>query len=142
MTPLLYNMLKGSQKMQLNRLKRVLQEGSPRYHYNVGVLAAGVYVEIDIATHFPRAKKYEPLDTIVIINNDTVGIEVLINGLGGDAYIIPAGTIRTITREQTPAIWKLRITNLDTTTAVTVNLIDIDIWRAPEDADSAARRNI
>jgi len=125
--------------MRLNRLRRVMVEGSPRYHYDVGAIAATAYTEIDIATYFPRAKKYEPLDTMVIINNDTVNIAVRLNGLNGDVYICTAGTIRTITREQTPAIWKMRITNLDAANAVTVNLIDIDIWRAPEDADSIAR---
>lgn len=140
--PQLYSLLKGYQKQQLNRLKRVMLEGSPRYHWDVTALAAGVYEEFDVATHFPRAKKYEPLDTMVIINNDAVDIEVLINGLSGDAYVCIAGTIRTITREQTPAIWQIRITNLHAVDAVTVNLIGIDIWRSPEDADSIARRSL
>lgn len=142
MTPTIYQMLSGSTKMKLNRLRRVMIEGSPRYHYDVGALAAEAYVEFDIATHFPRAGKYQPLDTMVIINNDTTDIEVMINGVGGDRYIVTGGTIRTITREQTPAMWKVRITNLDTVSAITVNMIDLDIWRAPEDADSIARRKL
>lgn len=142
MAPLFYNLLKGSQKMRLNRLRRVMIEGSPKYHYDLGVIAAGVYVEFDIQTQFPRARKYEPLDSCLVINNDAVDIGINFNGSGGDLYIIPAGTIRRISREEVGAIWHVRITNLDAAAAVTVNMIDLELWRAPEDADSIARRNL
>lgn len=142
MTPLLYNLLKAPQKMQINRLRRVMREGSPKYHYDLGVIAAGVYVEFDIQTQFPRARKYEPLDSCLVINNDAVDIGINFNGSGGDLYIIPAGTIRRVSREEMPAIWHVRITNLDAVAAVTVDMIDLELWRAPEDADSIARSNL
>ena len=142
MTPLFYNLLKGSQKMRLNRLRRVMVEGSPKYHYDLGVIAAGVYVEFDIQTQYPRSRKYEPLDSCLVINNDAVDIGINFNGHGGDLYIIPAGTIRRISREEIAAIWHVRITNLDAVAAVTVNMIDLELWRAPEDADSIARKGL
>lgn len=142
MTPLLYNLLKSPQKQQLNRLQRVMREGSPKYHYDLGVIAAGVYVEFNTQTQFPRSRKYEPLDSCLVINNDAVDIGLNFNGHGGDLYLIPAGTIRRISREEVAAIWHIRITNLDAVTAVTVNMIDLEIWRAPEDADSIARSKL
>jgi len=142
MTPMLYNLLKGNQKMQMNRLRRVMVEGSPKYHYDLGAIAAGAYVEFDIQTQFPRARKYEPLDSCLIINNDAVDIGINFNGSGGDLYLIPAGTIRRVSREEVGAILHVRITNLDGAAAVTVNMVDLEVWRAPEDADSIARRDL
>ena len=142
MTPRLYDLLKGTQKMQINRLRRVMVEGSPKYHYDLGVIAAGVYVEFKISQQFPRAQKYEPLDSCLIINNDAVDVGINFNGSGGDLYLIPAGTIRRVSREEVGAILHVRITNLDAVAAVTVNMIDLEIWRAPEDADSIARRGL
>lgn len=141
MTPLLYNMLNGNTKMRLNRLQRVMREGSPKYHYDLGAIAGAAYVEFDIQTQYPRARKYEPLDSCLIINNDAVDIGINFNGHGGDLYIIPAGTIRRISREEIAAIWHIRITNLGGD-AVTVNMVDLEIWRSPEDADSIARGDL
>jgi len=136
-------MLSGYQKMKIQRLKSVMRDGSPKYHYDLAVIAAGVFVDFDIAETYPRARKYEPLDTMVIINNDAVDIGININGMGSDLYfVIPAGVIRTIAREEVSAIWQVRITNLDAVSAVTVNMIDIEFSRSPEDADSIARMGL
>lgn len=128
--------------MDINRLRRVMLEGSPKYHYDVGAIAAGAYEEFAVEQEFPRARKYAPLDSCLVINNDVVDIALTFNGSGGDLYIIPAGTIRRISREEVSAIWQVRITNLDAANATTQDLIDIEIWRAPEDADSVARASL
>lgn len=143
MTPTLYDLLKGTQKMQMNRLRRVMVEGSPKYHYDVPVIAADyAYIEFDVQGQFPRSRKYEPLDSCLIINNDGVMIGIHFNGSGGDLYLIPAGTIRRISREEVGAIWHVRIVNHDTANATVEHAIDIEVWRAPEDADSIARRTL
>ena len=128
--------------MQLDRLRRIMKEGSQKFHYDVPVLAAGVAVGFDIHTQFPRAQKYEPLDVIQIINNDVVNISVQLNGAGGDLLIVPSGTIRTATNDEIGAIQRILITNNDAAAAVTAGLIDIDIWRAPETLNSIARSEI
>jgi len=140
--PKLYQLLNSMQKMKLNRLQRVMREGSPKYHYDLGAIAAAAYVEFDIERYFPRAHKYAPLDTMLVINNDAVNIGVTVNGSGGDYFIIPAGTIRTVTRDECPAIWQIRITNLDAAAAVTVNMIDLEFSRSPEDVNSIARMEL
>ena len=141
--PTFYQLLSGIQKQKLNRLSRVMREGSPKYHWDVTALAAGALEGFDINRQFPRAAKYQPLDSCRIINNDAVDIAVTFNGRADELYfIVPAGTIRRISREEIAAIWNVIITNLDAAAAVTVNTIDIEFWRSPEDADSVARQGL
>jgi len=139
MTPLFYKVLKRQDQIKLDRLNRLLKEGSPHYRWNVTAIAAAAFDEFDISRTYPLARKYEPLDTMLIINNDAVNIEVNLNGMADAGYIIPAGTIRKISPAECGAFRKVRITNLDALAAVTVDLIDIDMWRSPADADSVAR---
>lgn len=139
MTPTFYQLLKPKQKVQLNRLQRVMREGSPKYHYDVPALAIGVDVAIDIERTFPRAKKYEPLDSALIINNGVSDISVTFNGPNGGLYLCPAGTIRRISREEIGGIWQLLVTAI---AAILVDTVDIELWRAPEDADSLARMEL
>lgn len=135
-------MLQPQQKMKLNRLLRVMREGSPKYHYDLAAIAAGAQAYIDMPIAFPLSRKYQPLDTALVINNDAVDISLLFNGAAGQLIIVPAGVIRTISRVEVPAMWSVLITNLDAVAAVTVNLIDIEFSRSPEDADSLARADI
>jgi len=135
-------MINSPAKVKLNRLKRTMLEGSPKYHYDVAAIVAGAVAFFDIPTQFPEARKYTPLDSCLIINNDAVNISVTFNGAAGFLAIVPAGVIRRISKEEVGAINSVTITNLDALAAVTVNLIDLEIWKAAEDADSVARRSL
>jgi len=115
-------------------------EGSPKYHYDLAAIAAGAVAFIDMPTAYPLSRKYQPLDTILIINNDAVGISLQFNGAAGDLFIIPAGVIRTISREEVGAIWSITITNLDAVLAVVVDTIDFEIWKSAEEATDILRR--
>jgi len=126
--------------MKLNRLRRTMVEGSPKYHYDLAAIAAGAVAFIDMPTAYPLSRKYQPLDTILIINNDAVGISLQFNGAAGDLFIIPAGVIRTISREEVGAIWSITITNLDAVLAVVVDTIDFEIWKSAEEATDILRR--
>ena len=125
-----------------------MREGSPKYHYDVPAInffVLGVdpgFIDMDIEGTFPRAKKYEPLDSCLVINNDVVDISLTFNGSGGDEFLIPADTIRRISREEVGAIWQMRTTNLAAATNVTLGTIAIELWRAPEDIDSIARGDL
>ena len=134
----IFNILSPQKRTQINRLKRVMLEGSPHYHYDVGVIAATASIDISISDTFPKAQKYAPLDTCRIINNGAVGISLTFNSR--DVYVIPAGVIQTITRDEIPAIYTVRIININALLATVAGLIDIDFWKSPEDADSVARR--
>lgn len=139
MTPLFRDYLKTHQRIALNRLKRIDREGSPIYPFSVPQIAASSYLERCIATQFPDAKKYEPLNWTEVINNDSVDIDLYLNGVGGDYFHIPAGTCRPISRT---AVWHYRIANCDAVTASTAGKIKISFQRLPLDADEAARRGL
>jgi len=137
MTPLFKNIIPVYQRIALNRLKRIDEVGSPVYPFNVPVIAAATYIEQDIASQFPAARKYQPLDWTEIINNDTVDLNLYLNGTGGDYYHIPAGTTRIINRT---AVWQYRLTNCDAVTDTTLGKVKISFQRLSLDADEQARR--
>ena len=126
--------------MKLNRLQRTMVEGSPKYHYDLAAIAAGAVAYIDMATDYPLARKYQPLDTILIINNDAVDISLTFNSPASEPYIVPAGVIRRITKEEVGAIWNITVTNLDAVNPVVVNMIDFEISKSPEEATDIMRR--
>jgi len=136
----LFKLISPQARTKLNRLKRTLVEGSPKYHYDLAAIAAGAQAYIDLSTDYPLARKYQPLDTILIINNDAVGISLVFNSPASAPYIIPAGVIRTISRDEVGAIWNITVTNLDALAAVVVNMIDFEIWKSPEEATDILRR--
>ena len=139
--PTFYDVLKKRDKDKLTRLRRVMREGSPRYHYDVPVIVAAAFVEFNCSQQFPLSRKYAPLDSMLVINTDAVDIAVLLNGAGGDNFIVPAHTIRNITPADCAVIGNVRITNNGGVASI-VNLIDIDIWREAETVDSLARRSM
>jgi len=94
----------------VSRLERIKREGSPDYHYNLGVIAAAAIDHIYLPTQFPLSRKYQPLDSMEIVNNSAANpIEVVVNG--HDGYYCPAGTIRTV-HGKGIALWSLDIENL------------------------------
>jgi len=95
----------------VSRLERIKREGSPWYPYQLPVTAPAAVVQINISQLFPDSRKYEPLDFVEIVNNGVATpITIILNGNAGDAFYIPAGTIRTISG-QGIALWQLDITN-------------------------------
>jgi len=94
----------------VSRLERIKREGSPDYHYNLPVTAPAAIDHIYIPTQFPLSRKYEPLDSMEIVNNEAANpLNVVVNG--HDAYYCPAGTIRTV-HGTGIALWTLDIENL------------------------------
>jgi hypothetical protein len=134
--PLFGKLLSQPQRLKLERLNRISKYGSPPYTINFPVTIAGAYVEYNIATTFPAAKKYEPLDTLEVVNSGGVALQVNINGSGGEQMHVPANSVRTV--KDTP-IWQLRVTNLDAAIATVLGLVRISLRRAPLDADTVAR---
>lgn len=123
-------------RIMRKRAERLFTEGSQPFHYDVPVIAAGGTVDFTIFSQFPLARKYEPLNRAIVINQDVVAIGITINGT---LWIVPPGTIRELTKEETPAIWHILITNLDSATATTADKIDIEFSKAPATADDVAR---
>ena len=95
--------------MIISRLERIKREGSPNYAYVLPATMAGVTVIINIPALFPASRKYEPLDSLEVVNNEAAN-DLLITLNGTDAYYCPAGTIRTI-HGKGIALWQIAITN-------------------------------
>ncbi len=96
----------------VSRLERIKREGSPDYHYNLPALAAAAIGHIYLPTQFPLSRKYEPLDSMEIVNNSAANpLNVTVNGGQGDTYYCPAGTIRSV-HGKGIALWTLDIENL------------------------------
>lgn len=123
----------------LTRLDRIRKEGSPFYTWQMPVTAATLTSQIDVNTQFPLSRKYAPLDFLEIVNNDVVNLTLLINGAGGDALSVPAGTIRKVIKK---AISWVGVRNDDAATATTLNLITVSLRREPLTVDDVARGSV
>lgn len=134
--PLIRYMLTPQQRRRLERQQKVDQYGSPSYPLNLAALAAATRRDYAVGNLWPAALKYEHLDWIEVVNNDSVAILLYLNGTGGEQFYTPAGTTRLV---QDKAFLNFSIENLDAATATTLGLIRIKAQRKPLDADKVAR---
>ena len=122
----------------VSRIERIKREGSPAYVWNVPATGAGLFSTIGIRETYPQSRKYEPLDSIEIVNNEaTNNLQVNING-AAVTFLIPARTIRTIERQP---IWNITITNLGGIITTLGNII-CTMQRAPLTTDRLMRGDI
>ncbi len=118
------------------RQERIKKEGSEYFTWQVGVVAATVLSHIEIARQFPRAKKYEPLDWIEVVNNESaINLTLTING--GETFPVPAGTIRTLDNKK---LWEISVTNNHAADSTTAGLVVVTLRRQPKTIDDWARR--
>ncbi|MAH51846.1 hypothetical protein CMI37_38875 [Candidatus Pacearchaeota archaeon] len=118
------------------RLARIKREGSPVYSYQLPVTASNISVAIYVSTQFPLSRKYQPLDSLEIVNNEPAN-NILVTINNQDAYYCPAGTIRSV-QGAGVALWQVAIQNLGagntTLGLVRLNLkkeaMTIDKWAA------------
>jgi len=94
---------------------------------------AGATEFIGIRETFPKSRKYEPLDTLVLTNTSGENVDLFINGQ--NYMLIPAGVITSITDQ---AIWTMEIKNNDTTN-VASGEIRANLSRPPLTADEYYR---
>lgn len=116
------------------RQERIKREGSPYYTWTVPVTVAGARSAINIEQQFPQAKKYEPLDWLEIINNDTVVVTLILDS--ADTLRIINGTIRISTEK---AFRHLAIRNEDAVTSTTLDKIIVTLRREPLTSDKWVR---
>lgn len=118
-----------------SREERIRREGSPYYTWAVPATAAAATSIIHVQDNFPESRKYEPLDWLEIVNNETVNsLTLIINS--GDRFTVPAGTIRTIDGK---ALWTIAVKN-DGAVITTLNNIVVTIRRQPMTIDKWSRK--
>jgi len=123
----------GLQQMQQERELSVLRYGSPNFRHTFGAIAAGANEFVGIRETFPRSRKYEPLNTLVVTNTSGENVDLFINGT--NFMLIPAGVITSITDE---AVWTMEIQNNDVTN-VGAGEIRANLSRPPLTADEFYR---
>lgn len=120
--------------IMITREERVKREGSPYYTWTPGAIATTASSEIYLPTQFPASRKYEPLDFIEVVNNEAANnLTLTINN--GDALPVPAGTIRTVSRQ---GLWTITITNNGALTT-TAGLVIVTLRKEPLTIDKWAR---
>ena len=107
------------------RALTVLRDGSPNFFMNLGAIAAGAFQYVLVEDQFPKARKYQPMMSIVITNNSGENVDLQVNGQ--DYAKLPAGVIWTDTES---AIWSFKITNNDATN-VAANEISVNLSSPP-----------
>lgn len=75
---------------------------------NLGAIASGAFQYVLVDDQFPKARKYQPMMSIVITNNSGEALDLQINGQ--DYAKLPAGVIWSDTDSP---VWSFKITNND-----------------------------
>jgi len=103
------------------RALTVLRDGSPNFYMTLGAINAGAFQYVLVEDQFPKARKYQPMMSIVITNNSGENVDLQINGQ--DYAKLPAGVIWNDTDSP---VWSFKITNNDATNVaageISVNL--------------------
>ncbi len=115
------------------RAAMVRRYGSPEFLHTFGALASGVSEYVEVADTFPAAQKYQPLNNMVLTNNSTQFVDLLING--AVIFRVPGGVITTL---DDTAIWSFAVDNTDSGT-VNAGEIRANLSIPPMGADLAAR---
>jgi len=118
------------------REKRIRVSGSPYYQISLGVITAGSMEVYDYdSDELKPAKKYSPLDTIEITNDDLVAIEVCLNQR--DKFYVPRSTVKEISEHP---IHRISVKNLDAATSTTADKIVLALSKSPLTTDKYVRR--
>jgi len=126
-----------SKSLIISRLERIKREGSPTYTWQVPVTATTATSVIYVPDQFPTSRKYEPLDSLEIVNNESANdLTITINN--GDSWVVPAGTIRLI-HGQGVALWHIAVTN-DGAVNTTLGKIIGTLQREPMTIDKWATK--
>ena len=103
------------------RALTVLRDGSPNFYMSLGAINAGAFQYVLVEDQFPKARKYQPMMSIVITNNSGENVDLQIDGQ--DYAKLPAGVIWSDTDSP---VWSFKITNNDATNVgageISVNL--------------------
>ena len=103
------------------RALTVLRDGAPNFYMTLGAINAGAFQYVLVEDQFPKARKYQPMMSIVITNNSGENVDLQINGQ--DYAKLPAGVIWSDTDSP---VWSFKITNNDATNVaageISVNL--------------------
>lgn len=109
------------------RQASVIAEGSQTYQFKTAGIAASAKEVVRISEQFPRARLFEPLDSIEVINNSGCDITLSLNS-PSEVYTIPAYMSKPIARK---SFFQFSLTNESAVTAVAAGEITVHVKRLP-----------
>ena len=126
-------------KPVITREIRIRREGSPPFVWIPGAINAAATAVIEVGRQFPASRKYEPLDSVEIVNNESSNnLTVTLNGTLG--YYVPAGTIRLV-HGRGVALWHIAVQN-DGAAVTTLGNIVLTLQKEPYTIDKLAADNV
>jgi len=131
-------LLRSLLNKQADRQAKTRKDGSPPYVWRPAAIVAAAISQIDLDRQFPASTKYAPLDWCEVVNNDAVDLTLTLNGV--ENWEVPAGTIRTVGRDEQIGIHAAALTNNDAVNPTVVNLVVVTFRKQAATADSLARR--
>ena len=125
-----------NKETQYKTAYRRTYEASPFFRFLNAEISTSGFWFIDIAEQNTKSQKWLPLTNVRIANNSSQDIAIFPNQTK-EGMIIPAGTILTFDRKTVPAINSLKIQNLNTTTVISAEKLDITFWKEAVEFDQA-----
>ena len=123
----------NTDELKRARIARSNRNGSPLYPEFHGIISAGATVYREIHSTFPDARKYEPLDTIIVTNNSDENFKLFINGT-----LVNLVSARSIVHIDNQAVWSYSLENISATDTV-ANEVEVTLQRAALTADRIAQ---
>lgn len=120
----------------LVRTERIKREGSPYYTWEMPATGPGATAVIYVPDQFTESRKYQPLDWIEVVNNESA-IDLTLTINNGDSFKVPAGTIRTISNT---ALWHVALTNDHATATTTLHDVVVTMQKQALTIDKWARK--
>lgn len=111
------------------------RHGSPPFIEFHGIIANGATAYREIRDTFPTARKWEPMDNIIVTNNSDEDLRLDINGQS-EAFVPAKSGVNIHNR----AVWTYALTNLSGT-STSADEVHVVVQREPLNADKAVQRN-
>jgi hypothetical protein len=136
--PGINDMLAAGRERKRRRVAEMEAYGSEIYPWTPAVIVAGATSLCIVATQFPDARRYQPLDWARVVNKDAVDLKAYVNQVS--AIEIPKGSIIEI--DDFPAIWSILLENLDGATDTTAGKVVVEFRKQPMTADKLSRLQV
>lgn len=114
-------------------------EGTHPFKYTITVVIpiSGQLI-IGLEDDRPTWRNYLPFDSVQIMNQDAVDIDVCLNQRDDEIVRVPSGVIQK--SYGTSGIWSLKVVNLSATTATVANKITLTFERQGMTTDNLSKK--
>jgi hypothetical protein len=116
------------------RLNRDIRRyGSPTYTAELPAIVAGASFGYNVDDNWPASRRYKPLTSLEVVNNDSVDLKIVVNG--NTILYVPHTSQKSWDELPLQTIIFTNTSAIDST----ASLISISLCRPPIGADTVAR---